>query len=257
VISKSYGDLALLHFERLSSEPGVAHAITTRPQNYAPDRGIGRADAIHWRRRVCQVLGFPFERLTSPEQILGSEVLPLEDADIGCGRDGRESAVRLVDGLITDRRAVPIILLSADCPLVCAYDPDRPAVGAVHASWHGTLARAAENLVRQMQRAFGSDPARLLAAVTPSAGPCCYEVSRQVWRIARTRLDDPQACFVEKGGRLLFDLWTANHQQLVGAGVRPERIETASICSICDERFWSHRRDGPDAGRFAAFLALR
>ena len=86
-------------------------------------------------------------------------MLPVEPCDVGRGRDGRHTAVQFVDGLITDMPNVPLIILSADCPLVLVYDPDRPAVGAVHASWRGTVALAAENLVRQMVRSYGSDPA--------------------------------------------------------------------------------------------------
>lgn len=257
MIEKSHGDLALLFFEQFSCEAGLVHAITTRPQNYAPHRGLGRADAIRWRRRVCDILGVPFEGLTAPQQVHRSEVLRIEDGDIGRGRDGRGSAVPLVDGLITERPNVPLILLSADCPLVCAYDPDRPAIGAVHASWQGTMARAGENLVYQMHRALGSDPGRLLTAITPSAGPCCYEVGPEVRRVARSRLDGADSYFAPRHDRFMFDLWSANRQQLIAAGVSPDRIEVAGLCSICDRRFWSHRRDGPDAGRSALFVALR
>ena len=257
MIQKSYGDLTLLHFEGLWGKEGLAHAVTTRPQNYAPHRGVGRADAIRWRRRVCEILGVRFESLTSPQQVHGGEVLRIEAEDVGCGRDGRASAVRFVDGLITDRRYVPIILLSADCPLVCAHDPERSAVGAVHASWRGTVAGTAENLIHQMQREFGSDPGRLVTAITPSAGPCCYEVGDRVGRIVRSRMGcSSDAYLVERRGRTFFDLWGANRSQLMAAGVSPDRIDIAGHCTICDQRFWSHRRDGPDAGRFALFVAL-
>lgn len=256
LIEKSGGDLRLVHFERMSREAGLVHAITTKPQNYAPHRGTGREDAIRWRKRVCEILAVPFEQLTSPEQVHGAEVLALEGQDVGCGRDGRQSAVRFVDGLLTDRPGVPLILLSADCPLVCVYDPDRRAVGAVHASWQGTVARAAENLVHQMSRSFGCEPGRLIVGITPSAGPCCYEVGEQVRRIARSRLDDLDACFLVKDGRIMFDLWAANVQQLTAAGVPRDRIEVMGACTICDQRFWSHRRDGADAGRTALFVAL-
>ncbi len=134
MIEEHHGELSLLRFERLSAASGLAHAITTRPQNLAPHRGPDRERAIHWRRRVCDILGVPFQNLTSPAQVHSADVLPIEPQDIGRGRDGRDSAVPFVDGLLTDRRGVPLILLSADCPLICAYDPDRPAIGAVHAS---------------------------------------------------------------------------------------------------------------------------
>lgn len=256
MIERTCDDLNLLHFESLVGLPGLAHAVTAKPQNYAPHRGPGREMAIHWRKRVCDILGVPFDSLTSPEQVHGGEVLPLEPGDVGRGRDGRQTAVQFVDGLITDMPGVPLIILSADCPLVMLYDPDRPAIGAVHASWRGTVAFAAANLVRQMIRSYGSDPARMKAAISPSAGACCYEVGPHVRRVARTRLPDADACFPEKNGRVHFDLWRANQSQLLAAGVPQSNIEIAGLCSICDQRFWSHRRDGPDAGRFALFVSL-
>ena len=257
MIEESHGDLTLLRFDWLSDEPGLVHAVTTRPANYAPHRGRGRAEAVAWRQRVCDALNVPFENLTSPEQVMGGEVLPIGDGDVGCGRDGRDSAVRFVDGLVLDRPGVPMILLSADCPLVCVYDPDLIVVGAVHTSWQGTMAGAAENLVTQMVRTFGCDTSRLRAAISPSAGPCCYEVGEEVRRIARTKLKDADVDVADRNGRLVLDLWSANRRQLLGTGIPPDRIEVAGLCSICDERFWSHRRDGSDAGRFALFVALR
>lgn len=257
MIEDVHGDLVLLRFERLSAENGVAHAVTTRPHNYAPHRGCGREEAVAWRQRVCRILRLEFECLTSPAQVHGAEILRVERADMGRGRDGRASAVPYVDGLITDQPGIPLILLSADCPLVWVYDPKRPAVGAVHASWQGTVARASENLVRQMRRAFGSEPSSLLAGIAPSAGPCCYEVGAEIRRIAETRLGNLERCFAQRDGRLFFDLWTANLHQLTESGILPEHVELAGLCTICDRRFWSHRRDGAEAGRFALILALR
>ena len=98
-------------------------------QNYAPHRGHNREGAIDARRRVCEILGAEYDRLTSPEQVHGGEVVAVEEGDIGRGRDGRGTAVRYVDGLLCDKPGVPLILLSADCPLVCVYDPKRRAVG--------------------------------------------------------------------------------------------------------------------------------
>lgn len=257
MLEHTYGDIRLLAFDRLSQEAGLAHAITTRPQNYAPHRGEGREHAVHSRQEVCRILGLCYDRLTSPAQVHGADVLAVDESDIGCGRDGRGSAVTHVDGLLTDRPDVPLILMSADCPLIVAYDPRRRAIGAVHASWKGTVGRAAEHLVHRMNAEFGCRPAELLAGICPSAGPCCYEVGREVLRLARTRLDDADACFVHRDGRMSFDMWTANQQQLVAAGVPAESIEIAGVCTICDRRFWSHRRNGESAGRTALFVGLR
>jgi len=251
-----HGDLTLLRFDRLSREPGVIHAFTTRPQNFAPHRGQGREQAVHWRQEVCRLLGVPLEKLTSPEQVHGGEVIVVEASDVGCGRDGRGSAVRFVDGLVTNRPGVPLILMSADCPLVCAYDPVSRVIGAVHSSWQGTVAHATTQMIRMMQREFACDPADIRAAISPSAGPCCYEVGEDVRRMARTKLEDAEQFFPRRNSRMTFDLWASNRRQLLDTGVQPDHIEIAGLCSICNERFWSHRRDGGDAGRSALFIGL-
>ncbi len=257
MIEVTYDDLTLLRFENLDREAGLVHAFTTCPQNYAPHRGPHKEKAVDARQRVCKILGTSFDRLTSPAQVHNFLILRIEDEDIGRGRDGRDSALPYVDGLMTDRPGVSMILMSADCPLICVYDPDRPAVGAVHASWLGTVGGITAHLVRRMIAEFGSRPERLRAAIAPSAGPCCYEVGHEVRRIARTTLNQADAFFMERNGKLLFDLWTANQRQLIDTGLKADNIETAGLCSICDRRFWSHRRDGTDAGRSALFVALR
>lgn len=257
MLAETHGDITLLRFDHLAREGGFVHAVAGKPHNYAPHRGIGRERAMEARRRVCEILDLPLERLTAPAQVMAGEVLRIEPPDWGRGRDGRSSAIPYVDGLICDSPNVPIVLLSADCPLICAYDPDRRAVGALHVGWQGTVAGAALNLVAQMRRNFGTDPAHLLVGISPSAGPCCYEVGDDVRRIAAARLENADQCLAVRNGRLTFDLWEANRSQLVREGVRPENIELPRICTICDHSFWSHRREGHDAGRNAMFVALK
>ena len=85
MIETSHGDLTLLQFESLSAEPGLAHAVTTRPGNCAPHRGIGRAEAIALRQQVCRILGADFAALTAPEQVHGAqpEVQDAEEVPTG------------------------------------------------------------------------------------------------------------------------------------------------------------------------------
>jgi polyphenol oxidase len=53
-----------------------------------------------------------------------------------------------------------------------------------------------------------------------------------------------------------FDLWRLSFDQLRAAGLRPENIEVAGLCSRCrEEDFFSYRRDGV-TGRQAAVIAL-
>jgi copper oxidase (laccase) domain-containing protein len=55
-----------------------------------------------------------------------------------------------------------------------------------------------------------------------------------------------------------LDLWEANRQALIEAGVPREHIEVAGLCTQChSDRFFSHRANGGQpAGRFAALMKV-
>ena len=115
----------------------------------------------------------------------------------------------------------------------------------------------AGELVRQMGQAFGCAPSDLLAGIAPCAGPSKYQVGEEVRRIFAARLEDGDSFLRKIEGKLYLDLRAANVAQLVSAGVRPQRIHVADECTISDNRFYSHRRDDPNTGRFAMIAGLR
>lgn len=247
----------LLRFELLAGLAGLAHAITCKPWNMACHCGPDAGSAPDCRRRVCEYLGLPFEMLTCAEQVHGNELAVVDAATAGAGRNGRASAVRGVDGLLTDRPGVGLMLLSADCPLVVVFDPRRRAVGVAHASWKGTVGQISRRLVGRMTAAFGSDPADLYAGVGPSAGPGQYVVGSNVLERAAASLADHERYFRQTPAGMTFDLWAANRDQLADSGISPDRIELAGLCTMRDERFFSYRREGPRTGRFALVAAVR
>jgi polyphenol oxidase len=257
MITQPLNGSALLRFDSLAPLPGLTHAVTTRPLNMACHCGPQAERAVERRRGVCEAIGVPFERLTCAEQVHGADVAVVNDTLAGSGREGRSSSVAGVDGLATDRPGVGLMVLSADCPLVLAFDPRRSAVGVAHASWRGTVRRMAQRLVECMVREFGCVPADLWAAIGPSAGPQAYVVGDEVVRCAAESLAGHQRYFHEVASGVTFDLWAANRDLLIDAGVRADQVELAGLCTIQDDRFFSYRREGATTGRFALVAGLR
>ncbi len=244
-------DGTIFQFPALTAIPGFAHAITSRPWNMATHCGPDTDKAIARRRRVCEFIGLPFENLTAADQIHSPHVIRLTRSDIGAGRDGRQTALKFIDGLICDLDDVPVMQFSADCPLLILVEPQRRVFGTCHASWRGTVAEITMELVRQMKREFEVDPARLIGGLCPCAGPTEYEVGDDVRRIALARLPDAERFFPRVADRWRFDLRSANLDQLARSGVSPGNISVASICTLSDDRFYSFRCEGDKAGRFA------
>ncbi len=154
-----------------------------------------------------------------------------------------------VDALVTDDPDVTLLITAADCAQVFVVDPRRPAVGLAHAGWRGTAAGVLTATVEAMGRHFGSDPAELRAAVGPCLGPCCAQFSDPHREL-------PAWCAPFIHGDHV-DLWAMNRQQLLEAGLRPEHVAVAEVCTVCNrDLYFSHRGDRGRTGRFAAVIAL-
>lgn len=257
LLSERFAETELLRFAGLSTVPGFAHAIATRPWNLSLRRGPQTERALERRRAICTHLRLDPSRLTVPDQIHAPHVLRVRPEDAGRGGDGGPG-LPFLDGMVCNLPGVPLLQLSADCPLIVVVDAARRAFGTAHASWRGTVTRIAAQLITVMGREFGSRPEALRAAICPCASGARYEVGDEVRRIADHALPDAARFFPRVGERWHFDLKAANFAELVAGGVPAERIEVAAECSIGDDRFHSHRRDGAAAGRFgliAGFVA--
>lgn len=255
--AESFDDTHLLRFPRLAAFDRLVHVVTMKPWNMAPHRGPQREMAVERRRRICVHLGVPFERLTAPDQIHSHHVLRVEPRDVGAGRDGRDTAIHFVDGLFCSMPETPLIQMSGDCTLILLYDAARHVIGTAHASWRGTVAGVATQLVVRMAAECGCRSADMWAGLAPCAGVERYEVGEDVRRVVRSLLPEADRFLPVRDGRIHFDLKAANHDQLVRAGVHESRIEVAAECTLSDERFYSHRREGQNTGRFALIAALR
>jgi len=257
LLVEPFEDTALLSFASLRRVEGFVHCFTTKPWNMAVHRGPDTESAVARRRRICDHLGLAFEHLTAADQIHSAHVLRIIPSDVGRGREGRADALQFVDGMVCDIPGVPLVQFSADCPLIVLVEPRRRVFGTAHASWRGTVGGIALELVRQMVGEYEVDPAELVAGIGPCAGRDEYEVGEAVFRIAAARLRLAERYFRRGGGKLCFDMKSANAAQLIEAGVRPERISIAAESTISDGRFYSHRREGERTGRFALLAGFR
>jgi YfiH family protein len=167
-----------------------------------------------------------------------------EQRDVDDVRERRDDAVQpafRADGHACAARRVAAMVLAADClPVVLGA---QGAVAALHAGWRGLAAGVLEEGVRALRDVGGRG--EIVAVLGPCAGVCCYEVGEEV-----------HAAFAgaHRRGRLL-DLRAIAAERLVAAGVSEVR-EGVDACTICDERFFSHRREGERAGRQAAVAWL-
>jgi polyphenol oxidase len=221
------------------------HLFTTRAIS------VGRTPGDRALAAVAASLGMTPQQVVQVHQVHGRDIVEV--------RAGEPTTAGDADVLISSdpERAVGVRI--ADCLAVLLADDTGRTVAAVHAGWRGVARRAALAAVMRMQERFGVRPARLIAAVGPSIGACCYEVGEEVRAAFRAEGHaDPllDQWFVSAAdGKLRLDLWRAIRDQLEGAGLMPGHIFQSGLCTACHPgAFHSYRRDGIRAGRLAGVI---
>lgn len=187
----------------------ITHAFSLRTDEDT------RSDSF--QRQTLQSLGFP--QFADAEQIHGNNVGVVAAAS---------SRVPGVDALVTRTPNLPLVIRCADCAAVFIVDRATPAIALIHSGKKGTLANIVGNTVARMTESFGTNPANCRAFISPSIGPCHYEM----------------------------DTWSAIEQQLRDAGVRD--FHNPRICTACHlDRYFSYRAEKGNTGRMLAVLALK
>jgi polyphenol oxidase len=254
-------------FDRLAGQSQLRHGVSLRRQNNPSandpamllDFDFSSNNPDRFRANLawfCKAVGLTEERAVVAHQIHGSSVAVIHRP---------AQAVTPADALCTNMADVPLVLRGADCPLVLIYDPDAPAVGLAHAGWRGTVQKIVIHLVETMTRQFRCIPARMLAGIGPGICRRCYQVGSEVAQAVRQNLSDPEKFLSPGDDRLApalqnkwyLDLFEANRRQLLQAGLAEQNIEISPLCTYEEqEKFYSYRRQGDAAGRWALLAGL-
>ncbi len=184
------------------------------------------------RERLAAAVGLPRERFLYGRQVHGTNVRRAT---------GPMSAHAEEDGQATAQAGLAALVFVADCLPVMLSAPG--GVAALHGGWRGLAGGIVAEGVAAL-RELGID-GELTAALGPAARDCCYEVGEEV-----------HAAFAGVPGARVgdrnLDLATVARDALGRAGVAT--VHDTGLCTMCDERFFSHRRDKGVTGRQAGVI---
>lgn len=228
--------------------PGGAQALfTSRAQaNLSTQTGDAHEHGRAARDRLCEDLGLDW--LCASRQVHGSTVQLVREI---AGNGGEAVAID-ADGHATALAGVGAMVLTADClpvALGAGIDGGGAVVAMAHAGWRGLVAGVLEESIRALRELGATGP--IEAIVGPGAGVCCYEVGEEVHATFAAQAGAGGAEITPEEYRRgqNIDLRAIARDKLLAAGVAS--VSHADACTICDERFFSHRRQGKAAGRQA------
>ncbi|MDD5466006.1 MAG: peptidoglycan editing factor PgeF [Candidatus Omnitrophica bacterium] len=203
------------------------------------------------RKKFLAAIGIDYRDLICAKQVHGKNIEYVTEENKGRGALDYDSSFTDTDGFVTDKKGLPIAILTADCLSVFIYDPLRPAVAILHAGWRGTEKNICAEGIRVMRERFGSRPQSLLAGFGPSIRSCCFEVEKDF------KSNFPFG-LIERSGRIFMDIALINRRQLAGCGVKEENIFDPKVCTFSDnDNYFSFRKEAKNAGRLISVIMLK
>jgi polyphenol oxidase len=277
----------------LAREKWLTHGFSTRTGGASH-----LADPYSRSKQAEQVLNLGFSEWDERARVeqnrrrfqkaLGAEAMPLValsqiHSDIIHVVDAAPEQPLQGDALITASPGLLITVQAADCIPILLADPEHRVVAAIHAGWRGTLKRIAEKTVGRMRMLFGTRPEKIIAAVGPGIGRCCYEVGPEVakefgsqFENARDWFDGPYDALASGEDpnplpwltmmppghqppppSVQLDLHAANRAILESAGVAAKNISVSDLCTSCrTDLLFSYRRE-KITGRLMAAIGIK
>ena len=243
--------------------------VSPMPQNALSLAGFNEDTAeniLENRRRFLKL--FPGEwALAGCWQVHGADVRLVKDALEARPAENDHGDTIYCDAIASNAAGVLAGVKTADCVPILVADARTGAFAAVHAGWRGTLAGIVTETLQRLTNEYGARPEDVRVAIGAAAGPCCYEVGSEVIDAFMSRFGGAAAGEDSRGpsdlftatreGHALVDLLKANQRQLVSAGVKADRIHTATLCTMCrTDLFFSYRREKGLHGKVGRLMAV-
>lgn len=213
---------------------------------------IHAPEAVQNRQRLCAELKLHYEDVIY--QVISYD--PGGSYNTLALVDGRHSmrygADIRADALITDQPGLALFLPVADCVATALYDPTHHVIAILHLGRHSTVTDLVSRVIGTMTTCFGTQPADLLAYLSPAAQRNSYKLSY----FEPIHEPEWQQFIEQQDDGISVDLPGFNRQALLKAGVQLGNIEISNVDTYTSEDYFSHSR-GDKNGRQALVAMIR
>jgi hypothetical protein len=182
------------------------------------------------RKDFLGEFGIDLKNVVSAEICHGKKVEVVEN--------NKQKIIFGADGLVTEEKGIFLAVTVADCVPVLLYEKKKKIIGIVHAGWRSTIKDIVSVAISKIEK-LGGDVKDLKVEIGPAIEGCHFEIGKDTakhfkkWeKFVRIRKGKQ---FVDLKGILKF--------QLEKSGVKKTNIKTSTICTYCDEKYFSARRD--------------
>lgn len=263
----SKDELIYISFPALDKIDFILHGFSTRKggvskgiyesMNLATGRDDDYENVVANFNLFCDAIGIDYKDLVFSYQTHDTNIRIVDENDKGKGII-RQRDYSNVDGLVTNIPNVPLLTSYADCVPLFFVDPVQKAIGLAHSGWKGTVKKIGGKMIDAFTLNYNSDPKDIIVCIGPSIGPCCFEVSEDVY-INFKKMDLDISMYIKEKAKNKYDidLWSINKDILIESGVNEGNITVTDLCTKCNpDLFFSHRATKGQRGALAAVMQI-
>ncbi len=199
-------------------------------------------------KRIFSSVQLDYKNAVFQNQMHTNNITIVTKNDVCSGKISKQEAIQDNDGMITNDKNVILTAWGADCTPVYFYDSKNDVIALVHSGRKGTKLNISGVAVKFMKKHFGSNPKDISALLGPGICGECYQINKE---IAKEFEDE---FIITKKDKIFLDIKAKIKKQLKDAGIL--NVADVNICTKCDNRFYSYRREGKTHGSGLAYMAL-
>ena len=248
-----------LQFRRLLEYNEVVHCYTLSVNDIDFRKKLGTEEQLkkvnHSIEKLCEGLEISQYSIIRPGQTHSDIIKKVEK---------KEENFSNVDGLLTDKVNINLVLSFADCTPIYIYDPIKNVIGNIHSGWRGTVQKIGQKAINKMVLEYSCNPKDLIVCIGPCINKCHFEVGEDVKDIFEQTFSYLNRNYdIIKGSKIKSDKYfidtnLINRLILEEVGVKPENIIESKICTACHpDILHSYRINGDKAGRNVSVMGLK
>ncbi len=146
------------------------------------------------------------------------------------------------DALVTNVPNTILGVTAADCLPVYFWNKQKTIIGIAHAGWRGIRSTIVQEVVKALVAEYACDVSEICVEIGPHIMDCHFEIKDDLAEMFSEYSDDIRRA----DGKIYLNLQNIAMKQLLATGVQHENVQLSTVCTHCNDIYFSYRRDKPE-----------
>jgi len=146
------------------------------------------------------------------------------------------------DALMTDLPNIILGVTAADCLPIYFWNKQKTVIGIAHAGWRGVKSEIVTEVIKTFTKNFSVKTGDILVEIGPHILDCHFEIQDDLVKV----FSDYSESVRRTEDKKYLNLQSIVEKQLISVDINQKNITKSTVCTFCDNKYFSYRRDKPE-----------